>query len=104
MTPFITYREPNKEGILCYYILQKAFPHIVAVISYQPIENPIAQPVPISGYGMFLNFHGTIAGRIIPSYNKIDEEITSVLGAMGSWYLEHRILPQEKKYKKWKII
>lgn len=100
---YITYRELNKDGILCYYILQKEFPNITAVISYVPIENVLAQPALISNYNMFVNFCGTISGRFVPSHKGIADEIQAVINDMSLWYYENRIIPDEKRFRKWKI-
>jgi len=97
MAEFITYREDDQ-----YFILQKEFPHFVAKVSDQPIVNFI-QPLPISNYNLWLIFHATLRGNMIPSYKDIHKEIVSVMNAMAIFFYEQRILQNEKKYKKWKI-
>lgn len=99
---YITYRESDAEGNQQYFILQKEFPHFVAKISEQPIVNFI-QPMPITNYNLYLVFNGCLRGNIIPSYKDIGEEVKSVMNSMAIWFFEQRVLPNEKKYKKWKI-
>jgi len=102
MDKYISYRETDEEDFLQYYILQKEFPHILVNISERPVVN-FVQPVPINEYNLFLVFSGTLRGNVIPSFINIGEEIKSVMQDMSVWFYEYRIIPNEKKYKKWKI-
>lgn len=103
MIPYITYREADNEGILRYYILQKAHPHYVAVISYIPIENKLVGCVAISDYHLYVNFAGTLRGNMIPADKGAIKEIEAVLSDMGSWYFVNRVQPDVKRFKKHKI-
>lgn len=101
---YITFREPNDKGSLLYYILQKAFPHFQAVLSIVPANGSLADS-PIAGYHLYVVIEGTIRGKnIIPAFNNVTVEMQAVANDMAAWYLENRILPDERKYKKWKII
>lgn len=100
MSPFITYRD-IEEGELQYYILQREFPHYVGIISTYPKTNFI-ESMPIAGYNLWIVFDGTIKGEVIPSYKNVDVDIKNSLNEMSIWYYAHRIIPQEKKYKKFK--
>lgn len=102
MSPFITFRDTDNDGILQYYILQRNFPHFVGIISLSPVVN-VFQPFPIAGYNIWVTFAGTIMGRYIPSYNHISEEIAETLANMAAWFYDQRIRSDEKKYSKWKI-
>jgi hypothetical protein len=99
--PFITYREPDSEGVMMYYILQKAFPHFLGCIAYGPIDRRIQTPV--SNYNLWVTFAGTIQGNYVPSYRNVGEEIGDVMTKMATWFYENRILIEPKKYKKWKM-
>jgi len=104
MNDFITYREQNEKGNLLYYILQRAFPHYEAVLSIAPTNSALAE-CPIAGYHFFVVIQGTLRGKnVIPSYVDVQKEMRSVANQMAAWYLENRILVDEKKYRKWKII
>ena len=102
MIPYVTFREPL-EGQLQYFILQKAFPHFVGVLTYLPVDNRIIPSIPISGYNLWVTFNGTLRGNMIPTYNNIDKEAMEALNAMAIWFYQNRILPDEKRYKKFKI-
>lgn len=99
--PYITYREFINDE-LGYFICQKDFPHYLCRISDKPIVNFI-QPIPITDYNLWITFNATLRGNVIPSYKDIGEEIVSVMQSMAAWFYNNRILPNEKKYKKWKI-
>ena len=101
MNKFITYREKDEAGILQYYILQKDFPHIIGIIDNKPSEGNWYSP--IAGYYLYVVFNYTLRGKMIPSYKNIGEEISAVLDSMATWFCAERILPDEKKYKKFKI-
>lgn len=101
--PYLTYRENNDEGELLYFIVQKEFPNYQCVISDVP-KRVFVEPMPLSGYNLFLIFSGVLRGFMLPSYKNVDDEIKSVMFNMANWFFENRILLNEKKYKKWKII
>ncbi len=102
MIPFITYKENYPNGEEHYFILQKEFPHLLCEVSSIP-KIYFVPPMPISNYNLFIEFNGCLRGNVIPSYKDIGEEIKSVMYSMSVWFFEQRILPNEKKYKKWKI-
>ena len=99
---YITFREPDEEGNVGYYILQKDHPHFVGKIELSPKKN-LVQPSPLAGYNMWVSFGGCLRGNVVPSYNKISETIVAVLDDMAIWYLDNRIKNNEKKYSKFKI-
>lgn len=100
--PYITYRELNNEGLLCYYVLQKAFPHYVAIISYGKLEDSIYSE-PVAGYNLWLNFNGCLRGRFMPSYKDVLEDIRICLMDMAIWFYNNRVAIEPKKYIKFKI-
>lgn len=102
MTPFITFREIDADGNLQYYVLQRQYPHFVSVLWGSPKEY-LVQPIPISGYNLWLIFSGTIIGNWIPAYPDIEKEIMQTMENMARWYYTERILKDEKRYKKFKI-
>ncbi len=102
MSDFITFRELDADGKFAYYILQKDFPHYIGVIYPFPKKNFI-EPSPIAGYNLWVTFNGTLRGLVIPAYKNIADEIVIVLDKMANWYLQQRVLPEQKKYKKYKI-
>lgn len=102
MNPFITFREFDNDGNLQYFILQRDFPHYVGYISPIP-KNVIASGAPIMNYNLWVNFWGTIRGRFAPTYQNAGDEIGQIMFQMGEWFYQHRIMQDEKKYKKYKI-
>lgn len=102
MSDFITYREPDNDGNLCYYILQRDFPHYMGVISTRP-RKYLVEAHPISGYYMWIVFDGTLRGKQVPSYTNVIDEINESISKMAIWYLQTVILPKKEKYKKYKI-
>jgi len=102
MIPYITYREIDSEGRLCYYILQKQFPHYKGIIALGKLENALSS-APIAGYKMYVNFNGTLRGNLIPSYNDVMKEIDIIMEDMAIWFLNNRILADQKKYSKFKL-
>lgn len=90
-------------GELCYFIAQKTDPQVVGIITHTPVAGKIVPSQPIAGYSLYVTLHGTIRGNFLPVWNNIDKELSAVLLDMASWYLVNRIIPQEKKYKKWKL-
>lgn len=101
MSPYITYREHDKGGVLQYFILQKQFPHYVGVVSSVPVAGNWYTP--IVGYAMYVVFFGTIAGRYIPDYKNVGDDIMAVMEDMARWYYDNRIATDEKRFKKFKI-
>ena len=101
MSPFITYRDTNDNGELNYYILQREFPNYIGLISVYR-EKVLVDAIDIIGYNLWIVFNGTIKGSMIPSYKNVHEEIKDVLKEMSEWYYINRVIPQEKKYKKFK--
>ena len=102
MIQYITYREIDTEGRLCYYILQKEFPHYKGIIALGKLENTLSSAT-IAGYKMYVNFNGTLRGNLIPSYNDVLKEIDIIMEDMAIWFLNNRILADQKKYSKFKI-
>jgi hypothetical protein len=102
MSDFITFRELDADNQFAYYILQKDFPHYVGVIYPFP-KKKVVEPSPIAGYNLWVSFNGTLRGNAIPSYNHFLEEIVFILDRMANWYLQQRIIPDYKRYKKFKI-
>ena len=101
MQRYVTFRDTDNEGELQYYILQRDFPHIVAKITTYPVENKLSY-TQITGYYLWITLTGTLRGDFIPNYVNILEEIKFVIEDMSIWYYENRIIPNEKKYKKFK--
>jgi hypothetical protein len=100
MNHFITYREPDQDGELQYFILQKAHPHYVGMV----IDNPNFQSiykVSIPNTTMFVSFFGTIEGRRFPIHSHAEGEINATLVIMAQWYLDNRILKNQQKFRKW---
>ena len=102
MTPYITYKEPIGNNEFGYFIVQKEFPHYCGRILQTP-EQVLVPPSIVAGYNLYVVFNFTIRGNSIPSYNNVEEEIQSVLEDMAIWFLDNRILVDEKKYKKLKV-
>lgn len=103
MSPYITYRDTDKNNQLQYYVLQRAFPHYTGRIVTYP-EESVFGIAPIPGYRLWIICDGTIRGSIIPSYKDTVREVTDVLFQMSAWFWAERIVLDEKKFKKWKII
>lgn len=99
---FITYRDTDENGNLQYYVVQKDFPHIQALITAYD-KNYIFPSIPISGYSLYVSFDGTLSGKRVPAYREIQHDIVSVMNEMSEWYLNNRILPDKGRYKKFKI-
>ena len=102
MTPYITFRDNDSSGNLQYYVLQRAYPHFVGRVSAQPEAGTWQSP--IAGYNLWLIFAGSLRGNVIPSYQNISEQIQEVFDSMANWYYSNRIITDEKKFKKFKII
>ncbi|MES2287390.1 MAG: hypothetical protein V4547_16980 [Bacteroidota bacterium] len=100
---YITYREQDNSGRLCYYILQKAYPHFIGIISVGQLENSLCS-IPIANYNLYVNFHATLVGRFLPSYKDVLEDIELSMAGMADWFYHNRILADYKKYNKFKIL
>lgn len=98
MSPYITFRDTDAEGELQYYILQRAYPNYVFLISNHPVESLI-QSIQIPGYYMWVVFSGTLMGNFIPGYKNIIDELYHEMNQISIWYYENRILTNPKKYK-----
>lgn len=103
MMPFITFRDKDKNGNLLYYILQRDFPHYVGLLSPYPIEGVLCQSA-ITGHSLWIVFNGTLRGNMIPSHKGEMVEMQVVFDNMAVWFHSERILLDEKRYKKFKII
>ncbi len=102
MIPFITYREPDEENRLCFYILQKAFPHYVGLLVSSPRENGLVN-APIPGYKLWITYAGCLHGNFFPGHSTAIAEVNQVFNLMAEWYYVNRIKIQPKKYKGFKI-
>lgn len=100
--PFITYRETDELQRLCYYIVQKEYPHLHCMISETPIKK-IFNAIPISSYNLWIVFVGTLRGNFIPSYQDIDKEVVAIMQEMSLWFFNNRISTDLSRYKKWKV-
>lgn len=101
MTTYITFRDIDSVGNLQYYILQRAFPHYLGLISQRPSTSTIIQ-TPIPGYHLWVIFNGTLLGNMMPSYKDELKNVEAIFNNMNIWYLENRINIEPKKYKKFK--
>lgn len=101
MIPYITYKESDELGVLHYYILQKEFPHYVGVLLDYPKEGTWQSGV--AGYRLWVVFHSTLRGSLIPSYARVGEEIQAIMEDMANWFHVKRITADPKRYKKFKI-
>jgi hypothetical protein len=99
--PYITYREEDS-GELQFFVLQKAHPHYLGKVTASPKQGLIPS-VPMAGYSLYIEFCGTLRGRMIPSYKDVVDEINAEMGNMATWYYQNRITADEKRYKKFKI-
>jgi len=102
MSPYITYKDTNKNGDLCLYILQREFPHYQGVICYLPIHDSICC-IPIAGHNLYLAFAGTIRGNYIMSNPEYEKQVGLIFESMAAWFYENRIRTDPKRYKKWAI-
>lgn len=101
MNPFITYRDVDENGELQYYILQRAFPHYVGILSSNPLTTSWQSP--IAGYHLNVVYAGTIRGNVMPIYRGADRDILLALEEMANWYYHNRIIKEPGKYKKFKV-
>lgn len=98
---YITFREEDEFGRLCFFILQKAHPNFIGLLVSSPVEGAIIN-VPIPNYNLWITFAGTLMGNYIPAVNGVLSEISIVFYDMSSWYFEHRV-NGVRKYDKFKI-
>lgn len=101
-SPFITFRDTDKNSILRYYILQRDYPHYCGLISEKQDLEALVQ-FPVSGYNLWVIYAGTIRGNYVPGYKDAFDEMSHVFNHMAMWYYENRITPDPKRYKKWAI-
>lgn len=101
MQKYITFKDFNNVGELNYFILQRDFPHYLARISTFP-NDIIVPSIPITNYYLWIVFNGTLRGNLIPSHKNTLEDIKFVINDMAIWYYANHIVPNEKKYKKFK--
>ena len=99
---YITYREKNDDGIICYFILQRSHPNYVGVVSLGPLENVIACS-PMPGYKLYVCYEGCLQGYFMSSFSNSIQEVESVIFDMANWYVDNRIKLEPKKYEKFKI-
>lgn len=102
MQPFITFKEPDKNNIEGYYILQKKEPHYCARIYTQPTHEKLSY-APVAGYNLYVTFDGTLQGNFLPYYKGAINEIHEVMMQMANWFLNERIIKNEKRYFKFII-
>jgi len=100
--PYITFRETDTENRLCYYILQKEYPHYIGLISVGQMENVLAS-MPVGNYNLYVNFYGCLVGKFLPSYKDVIQDIEASLIGMAEWFYYHRVLTEPKKYEKFRL-
>jgi len=100
--PFITFREVDYTNTLRYYILQKDFPHSVAVIVSQPKHTALCQSV-IPGYNLWVVWEDSLRGSYVAAYPDYEKDLQFTMDNMAAWYFSERILTDEKRYAKFKI-
>lgn len=101
LNKYITFTELDENGNKIFCILQRDFPHYLAIINTYPSEGNWNSA--IGGYNMWVSFNGTLRGWFLPSYKDGSREIQMVLDDMALWYFENRINKDLQKYKKLKI-
>ncbi len=101
--PYITFREPDENGILRYYIVQKVFPHNVGIILSQPNHEAIVQSV-IPGYNLYVVFNGVLNGNMV-HINGADfkTELQVLYNTMACWFYTDRIILDKKRFEKFKV-
>lgn len=75
---------------------------MIAKISEYPIDKTLCCQS-IAGYNLYLVFAGTLRGNMLPSYKDINAEVRIVFEMMALWFYNERILPDKKRYQKFKI-
>jgi len=101
-TAFITFREPDNDNVLRYYILQKDHPHNLGMVLSQPNHEALCQSV-IPGYNLYIVWVGTLRGNFVAAYPNYEVDMQLCFDSMASWYYSERILKDEKRYAKFKI-
>lgn len=101
MIPYLTFREPDEEGRLCFFILQKTHPNYIGLLVASPVEGAIIN-VPIPNYNLWITFAGTLVGNYIPAVNGVLSDMDILYHDMASWYFTNRV-NGVKKYDKFKI-
>jgi len=99
---YITYREEDELGRLCFFILQKASPNYIGLLVASPVEGAIIN-VPIPNYNLWITFYGCLIGNYIPAVNGVLSDMDLVFHDMAGWYYENRV-NGVKKYDKFKAI
>jgi hypothetical protein len=87
---------------LCFYILQRSFPHFVGRLVTYPKEGAIVNQA-ISGYNLWITFEGTLRGNIVPNYRNIIDEINEAFFDMAAWFYTEKIILDKQTYQKYKI-
>lgn len=100
--PFISYREENENGLLCYYICQKEHPHYVGIISVGQLVESLAS-APVANYNLYVNFIGVLRGNYVPNYSDVLQDIQRNVWEMANWFYINRIVTEPKKYSKFKL-
>ena len=99
---YITYREEDEFGRLCFYILQKDFPHYIGLLVTQPMNRAMIN-MPLPEYHLWLTYAGVLMGNYVPSTVASEANIDGIFSDMAEWYYLNRIKTQAKKYSKFKI-
>lgn len=102
MKPFIVFKEIDSNGELKHYVLQRDFPHYLGVILEYPRQEAIVKSA-VSGYNLWVCFAGTLRGNFIPNYPEVLVEKQRVFDIMANWFYTNCVMPEEKKYKRFKI-
>lgn len=99
---YITFREPDENGKLRHFVLQKEFPHNLGRVDNQPNLTSLAQGT-IPGYNLWIVSVGTIRGNTVYYYPKHEIDMANIFNNMAIWYLNERIKKNEKLYEKFKV-
>ena len=102
MIPFITYREQDEAGRLCFYILQNAHPHYIGLLVTYPVEGALVN-MPLPEYNLWITYAGVLIGNYVPGFVGVEVEMDAIYANMAEWYYLNRIKPNYKKYAKFKI-
>jgi hypothetical protein len=102
LDPFITFQDKGE-----YYILQTKEPFYVGRIIRFEHDQSLAfydheqhlQTAQVTGYRILIVFSGALNGNYILMHALWQKELTAVFSAMSTYYLNHRILPNVKKFK-----
>lgn len=101
--PYITFRELDADGRLCFYVLQKQFPHYLGIISSGEIQFALVN-MPIPSYNLYISYKGCLQGNFVPGYKDVIPDIVSEFINMADWYYQNRIKENPKRYLKFKIV